>query len=99
MAAVQSNSPLSDTFAALNADGAFLDAATYYSVGGGFVVDSSATGASRIKEDDTVLAYPFDSAEELLGVCQSTGMTISQVMLENEKAWRSECIVTRLSMG
>ncbi len=78
------------TFAALNADGAFLDAATYYSVGGGFVVDSSATGASRIKEDDTVLAYPFDSAEELLEVCQSTGMTISQVMLENEKAWRSE---------
>jgi L-serine dehydratase len=78
------------TFAALNADGAFLDAATYYSVGGGFVVDSTATGADRIKEDDTDLPYPFDSGEELLEICKATGMSISQVMLENELAWRSE---------
>ena len=78
------------TFAALNAAGAFLDAATYYSVGGGFVVDSTATGADRIKEDDTDLPYPFDSAEELLAICKATGMPISQVMLENELAWRSE---------
>jgi L-serine dehydratase len=78
------------TFAALNADGAFLDAATYYSVGGGFVVDSAATGADRIKEDDTDLPYPFDSGEELLAICKATGMPISQVMLENELAWRSE---------
>src|SRR3712207_5692214 len=28
---------------------------TYYSVGGGFVVDEDATGADRIKADDTVL--------------------------------------------
>ena len=78
------------TFAALNAAGAFLDAATYYSVGGGFVVDSTATGADRIKEDDTDLPYPFDSGEELLEICKATGMSISQVMLENELAWRSE---------
>jgi len=78
------------TFAALSAAGAFLDAATYYSVGGGFVVDSTATGADRIKEDDTDLPYPFDSAEELLAICKATGMPISQVMLENELAWRSE---------
>ena len=78
------------TFAALNVAGAFLDAATYYSVGGGFVVDSTATGADRIKEDDTVLPYPFDNAEELLAICKAAGLSISQVMLENEKAWRSE---------
>ena len=78
------------TFAALNAAGAFLDAATYYSVGGGFVVDETATGHDRIKEDDTVLPYPFDSGDELLTICKATGMSISQVMLENEQAWRSE---------
>ena len=78
------------TFAALNAAGAFLDAATYYSVGGGFVVDETVTGHDRIKEDDTVLPYPFDSGDELLTICKATGMSISQVMLENEQAWRSE---------
>ncbi|MCB0067462.1 MAG: L-serine ammonia-lyase, partial [Caldilineaceae bacterium] len=78
------------TFAALNAEGAFLDAGTYYSVGGGFVVDETATGADRIKEDDTVLPYPFDTGEELLVQCKTHGLSISQLMLENEKAWRSE---------
>ncbi len=78
------------TFAALNADGAFLDAATYYSVGGGFVVDETASGADRIIEDNTALPYPFDSGEELLVQCQTHGMSISQIMLENEQAWRSE---------
>jgi len=78
------------TFAALNAEGAFLDAGTYYSVGGGFVVDETATGADRIKENDTVLPYPFDTGEELLVQCKTHGLSISQLMLENEKAWRSE---------
>ena len=78
------------TFAALNAEGAFLDAGTYYSVGGGFVVDETATGADRIKEDDTVLPFPFDTGEELLDQCKTHGLSISQLMLENEKAWRSE---------
>jgi len=78
------------TMAALNADGAFLDAATYYSVGGGFVVDESAIGAARIKEDDTALPYPFDTAAELLMQCQTHRLSISQVMLANEQVWRSE---------
>ncbi len=78
------------TMAALNANGAFLDAATYYSVGGGFVVDESATGAARIKEDDTALPYPFDTAAELLAQCQMHGLSISEIMLANEQAWRSQ---------
>jgi L-serine dehydratase len=82
--------PNAMTFAALNEGGAFLDAATYYSVGGGFVVDETAIGADRIKEDETPLPYPFDTAEQLLRLCHAHGMSISQVMLENEKAWRSE---------
>ncbi|HAJ37442.1 MAG TPA: L-serine ammonia-lyase [Chloroflexi bacterium] len=78
------------TMAALNADGAFLDAATYYSVGGGFVVDESATGAARIKEDERALPYPFDTAAELLTQCQRHRLSISQLMLVNEQVWRSE---------
>lgn len=78
------------TFAALNAESAFLDAATYYSVGGGFVVDETAIGADRIREDVTPLPYPFDTAAQLLHLCHTHSMSISQIMLENEKAWRSE---------
>jgi L-serine dehydratase len=62
----------------------------YYSVGGGFVVDENATGAARITEDDTVQPYPFDSGDELLALCKEHHLSISQVMLENEKVWRSE---------
>jgi L-serine dehydratase len=63
---------------------------TFYSVGGGFVVDETATGADRIKMDDTVLPYPFTTAVELCAHAQETGLSISQLMLENEKVRRSE---------
>jgi L-serine dehydratase len=63
---------------------------TYYSVGGGFVVDESAAGAGRIKADDTQLTYPFTTGAELLEQCAATGLPISGVMLANEQAWRPE---------
>ncbi len=63
---------------------------TYYSVGGGFVVNEEAIGADRIVEDTQTLPYPFYSADELLSLCEDTGMSISDIMLENEKSWRSE---------
>jgi L-serine dehydratase len=63
---------------------------TFYSVGGGFVVDEAATGADRIKVDDTVLPYPFTTAVELCRHAAETGMPISDLMLANERVWRSE---------
>ncbi|WP_188196929.1 L-serine ammonia-lyase [Nonomuraea sp. SYSU D8015] len=74
-------------FTALAADGSVLREKVYYSVGGGFVVDENATGADRIKPDDTVLPYPFTTAEDLLKHCSATGLSISGLMLENEKAF------------
>jgi len=66
---------------------------TYYSVGGGFVVDEEASGADRIKPDDTVLPYPFTTAAELCAHAAATGLSISQVMLANECVWRPEAEV------
>jgi L-serine dehydratase len=63
---------------------------TYYSVGGGFVVDEDALGADRIVPDDTALPHPFRTGAELLRLTQETGLSISALMLENEKAWRGE---------
>ncbi|MGW6293437.1 L-serine ammonia-lyase [Streptomyces sp. NPDC055058] len=78
------------TLWAYDASGATLLEKTYYSVGGGFVVDEEAVGADRIKLDDTVLKYPFRTGDELLRLTRETGLSISALMLENERAWRTE---------
>jgi L-serine dehydratase len=62
---------------------------TYYSVGGGFVVDEDAVGADRVVLDDTVLKYPFRTGAELLELTGQTGYSVSSLMLENELAWRT----------
>ncbi len=63
---------------------------TFYSVGGGFVVDEHATGADRIKADDTVQPYPFTTGAQLCAYAAETGLSISDLMLANEQVWRSE---------
>ncbi|GAB3161823.1 L-serine ammonia-lyase [Myceligenerans halotolerans] len=78
------------TFAAFDASGTPLLQKTYYSVGGGFVVDGSATGADRVVRDETSVKFPFETADELLAICAREGMRISDVMFANEQAWRSE---------
>ncbi|KPI05391.1 L-serine ammonia-lyase [Streptomyces mirabilis] len=78
------------TVFAYDASGALILEKTYYSVGGGFVVDEDAVGEDRIKLDDTVLKYPFRSGDELLRLTKETGLSISALMLENERAWRTD---------
>jgi L-serine dehydratase len=78
------------TLWAYDGTGAELLSKTYYSVGGGFVVDEEAVGADRIKLDDTVLKHPFRTGDELLRLTKETGLSISSLMLENERAWRTE---------
>ena len=77
-------------FRAFDGAGLQLRSREYYSVGGGFVVDEEAAGADRIVEDKTALAYPFRTAKELLGQCAEHDLSISQLMLANEAAWRPE---------
>ncbi|MET9120341.1 MULTISPECIES: L-serine ammonia-lyase [unclassified Streptomyces] len=78
------------TIFAYGATGDLVLEKTYYSVGGGFVVDEDAVGEDRIKLDDTVLKYPFRTGDELLRLTRETGLSISALMLENERAWRTE---------
>ncbi|MFJ4373013.1 L-serine ammonia-lyase [Pseudomonas japonica] len=77
-------------FRAFDAAGLQIRSREYYSVGGGFVVDEDAAGANRIVEDKTPLSYPFKTARELLAHCAAQHLSISQVMLANEAAWRPE---------
>jgi L-serine dehydratase len=77
-------------FRAFGAGGVVLRESTYYSVGGGFVVDEHAAGADRIKEDDTPVRFPFTTGGQLLAICRREGLRVSDVMLANELSWRTE---------
>ncbi|HJV97927.1 MAG TPA: L-serine ammonia-lyase [Arthrobacter sp.] len=78
------------TFRALDHAGSVLSERSFYSIGGGFVVDGDADASDRVVADATVLPFPFSTADELLEICRREGMSISDVMLANELTWRTE---------
>ena len=80
-------------FAAFDATGQEIATRDYYSVGGGFVVNQDEAAEDRIVADTTPLAHPFSSGDELLARCAASGISIAQLMLENERAWRTEAQV------
>lgn len=63
---------------------------TYYSVGGGFIINENDQGNVELVEDDTKLTYDFHSSVQLLALCKEHDLSIAQIMMENEKAWRTE---------
>jgi L-serine dehydratase len=80
-------------FQASSATGELLAEGTYYSVGGGFVLDDPGGAAARIVPDATPVPYPFRTAADLLLHCAETGLPVSGVMLANELAVRPEAEV------
>ncbi|MDP5227770.1 MULTISPECIES: L-serine ammonia-lyase [Arthrobacter] len=79
-------------FAVKDADGEMLHAATFFSVGGGFIVreGEEQQAKAELEESKKELPLPFRTAAEMLGRCHSKGLGISDIMLINEKASRSE---------
>ncbi|MBS0512949.1 MAG: L-serine ammonia-lyase [Proteobacteria bacterium] len=63
---------------------------TYYSIGGGFVIDEAHAQSGTSAEAAVTVPYPFDTGAELLEQCRRHGLRISELMLANESAWRSE---------
>ncbi len=63
-------------------------ASTWYSIGGGFVLKEGETAAGGKSSVD--LPFPIDTARQLLQWCIKTGFSISELVMENEQAWRSE---------
>jgi L-serine dehydratase len=74
---------------AYSADGLMLLEKTYYSVGGGFVVSKDALGNSALLPDPSLLPYPFRSGDEILKLCAQHGMSVAQLMWQNELTWRT----------
>ncbi len=80
-------------FGALDEKGNELLARIYYSVGGGFVVNENRTDDPVITESEIELRYPFESGEDLLRLCKENSLSISELMLQNEFAWRDEASI------
>ena len=62
-----------------------LYAETYYSVGG-FIVSQRQLAHTQTETNDVKVPYPFHSAAELLSLCRTHHLSVSELMLENEKA-------------
>ncbi|MDQ4112725.1 MAG: L-serine ammonia-lyase [Actinomycetota bacterium] len=76
-------------FTAYDASGQVSRERTYYSVGGGFVVDEHASGAARIVPDHSRVRFPFTTGAELLSTCEREGFRVSDLMRANELTWRT----------
>ncbi|WP_404394478.1 L-serine ammonia-lyase [Pseudoalteromonas phenolica] len=71
-----------------------LHSQVYYSIGGGFIVteqdfDKEKQAALDIREENPA-PYPFNNAQELLDMCKETGLSVSSLMMANEKTLRAE---------
>jgi len=74
------------TFVALDASGTEIARRTYYSVGGGAVLDEDQIGRNSPSEGGWDVPHVFHSGAELLVRAEATGKTIAQLMRENEEA-------------
>src|SRR5471030_3213206 len=78
--------PNAVTFQAFLSNGKAVSA-TFYSIGGGFVVKE---GVQTQTKNEVDIPFPIETAGDLLHWCLKTGLKISEVVMENELAWRSE---------
>ncbi|MEJ6980103.1 L-serine ammonia-lyase [Pedobacter sp. P351] len=63
---------------------------TYYSIGGGFIVSETSMGDTQKNDEFVCLPFPINYASDLLEYCDRTSMSISSIVFENEKTWRSD---------
>jgi L-serine dehydratase len=64
---------------------------TYYSIGGGFILSHEEVVEDRhLGEDNHSIPFPYRTAAELVHHCEEQSKSIEQIVMENEKTWRSE---------
>ena len=65
-------------------------AETYYSIGGGFVQQEINTSTNLENEKQIVLPFPINTSNDILHWCRKTGLTIHEIVMENELVWANE---------
>jgi L-serine dehydratase len=74
------------TFASMDAEGVELQRRTYFSIGGGAILDEEQTGRNAPPEGGWDVPHLFHSGKELLLRAAETDKSIAQLMRENEEA-------------
>ena len=77
-------------FRAFDGEGEEILLRTYYSIGGGFVVDANTAEEDRLEKTVVEVPYPMTSGTELLAACERSGKSLAGVVLENERVRRSD---------
>jgi len=88
------------TFKAFDKNKKMIASETYYSTGGGFIIND--TQLKQILKKNIAkesVPFPFDSAEELLQLCKKNNCSIAEIVLENEKTWRDEKQIRQLILN
>jgi L-serine dehydratase len=61
---------------------------TYYSIGGGFIVTEDEF--EHPKADKPLPPFPFNSAKELIDLCEKNHLSIAELVMKNELSWKTE---------
>jgi L-serine dehydratase len=79
-------------FKAFDASGKEIVSKIIYSIGGGFIInhEEAISNVATFSDEKVTLPYPFYTCKQLLSHCKESGLSIREIMLENEKAWRTE---------
>lgn len=75
------------TVTAFDAAGEEIRRSTFFSIGGGFIVEE---GADAEPTASAPLPLPFTTGAELLAICRERALSVSEVMRVNERAWRND---------
>ncbi|HDV7283710.1 TPA: L-serine ammonia-lyase [Mannheimia haemolytica] len=65
---------------------------TYYSIGGGFIVDEA--NFEQVKNSDLSVPFPYQNAADLLAHCKNNGLPLSSLVWKNELALRSKAEIS-----
>jgi len=79
-------------FAATDAAGTTISTDEFYSLGGGFIVRGEEPESSNQQGEPP---YPFSGGAELLTMSEKHSLTIAELMMCNERQWRSEEEIVR----
>lgn len=77
-------------FTATSGDGVKIASENYYSVGGGAILSEADFGRNMPQPDELPVPYGFNSAADLLELCESNNLSIAELMWANEKALMAE---------
>lgn len=78
------------TFLAKDNDGGVILERTYYSVGGGFIVDDDKSQDDGFIPETPAPPYPFTSCTQLLEIAKGNKLSIAEIAFRNELTLRGE---------